>query len=181
MAQTEKKRSRGKRRYGKLKWGLLTVLLLAGIAGGWFYVDSLAYKTCRVEAGVEVGAFDFMKNADVNAFFTTESQPFDITQPGEYPVKVKSGWFTHACKLIVQDTIAPSGEPCEVLLEMGETCDAEAFVTQITDVTEVTVDFVQEPDFTQPGRQQVQILLTDLGGNIASLESELFISQVRRK
>lgn len=154
------------------------VLLAALAAGAWFYVDSLAYKVCRVEAGVAVIPSDFLKNADPEAIFTENSQPFSVAEPGEYRIKVKSGLFTHSCTLIVEDTIPPAGEAVPVRLGTGSTCEAERFVTNIVDATAVTVSFVTEPDFAKNGSQPVQILLTDRGGNETALDAELFLSPV---
>lgn len=155
----------------------IVVLILAGI-GGWLYVDSLAYHVCRVEAGVAVNASDFIKNATEDAIFTEDSEQPDITRPGEYHVRVKSGLFTHSCTLVIQDTIAPVGNALPVRLEMGDTCGADSFVTDISDATQVIVSYDTEPDFGQVGSQQVQIVLTDQGGNRTVVESELFITQV---
>lgn len=155
----------------------LVVLIVAG-TGGWLYVDSLAYHVCRVEAGVTVNASDFMKNAAEDAIFTEDSELPDITQPGEYHVRVKSGLFIHSCTLVIQDTIAPVGNARPVRLEMGNTCGADSFVTDISDATQVIVSYDTEPDFGQVGSQQVQIFLTDQGGNRTLVESELFITQV---
>ena len=83
--------------------GVAFLLLIILAVGGWLYVDSLAYKLCRVEAGVLVTPSDFLKNQDEAAFFTEDSQPFSITEPGRYQVKVKSGWFTHSCILVIQE------------------------------------------------------------------------------
>lgn len=155
----------------------LVVLIVAG-TGGWLYVDSLAYHVCRVEAGVTVNASDFMKNAAEDAIFTEDSELPDITRPGEYHVRVKSGLFIHSCTLVIQDTIAPVGNARPVRLEMGNTCGADSFVTDISDATQVIVSYDTEPDFGQVGSQQVQIFLTDQGGNRTLVESELFITQV---
>lgn len=155
----------------------LVVLIVAG-TGGWLYVDSLAYHVCRVEAGVTVNASDFMKNAAEDAIFTEDSELPDITRPGEYHVRVKSGLFIHSCILVIQDTIAPVGNARPVRLEMGNTCGADSFVTDISDATQVIVSYDTEPDFGQVGSQQVQIFLTDQGGNRTLVESELFITQV---
>lgn len=155
----------------------LVVLIVAG-TGGWLYVDSLAYHVCRVEAGVTVNASDFMKSAAEDAIFTEDSELPDITQPGEYHVRVKSGLFIHSCTLVIQDTIAPVGNAQPVRLEMGNTCGADSFVTDISDATQVIVSYDTEPDFGQVGSQQVQIFLTDQGGNRTLVESELFITQV---
>lgn len=144
--------------------------------GAWLYVNGLAYKTLRVEAGTQVRARDFLKNADEEAVFTEDSQAFDTAVPGEYRVKVKSGLFTHRCNLIVEDTVAPVAEAVTVRRKPGEAFGAEAFVANVTDATAVTVSYVTEPDFSGSGRQTVRVILTDRGGNWTVLESELFLA-----
>lgn len=158
--------------------GVAFLLLITLAVGGWFYVDSLAYKLCRVEAGVSVTPSDFLKQPDENAFFTEESQSFSITEPGEYQIKVKSGWFTHSCTLIIEDTIAPSGQAAPVRMLLGESCAPEDFVENITDATAVTISYEKEPDLAHAGSQSVEVVLTDRGGNRTIIESELFISPV---
>ena len=163
----------------KKKRGLFVLLILVAVmAGGWFYIDSLAYKVCRVEAGITVTPSDFLKTPDEAAIFTPESQPFEITEPGEYAIRVKSGWFTHSCTLIIEDTQIPKGKPQDVFLTYGESCQAADFVTDIQDMTQVSVTFVEEPDFTKPGKQPVKILLTDRGNNVLTLQADLNISRV---
>lgn len=159
--------------------GVAFLLLIILAVGGWLYVDSLAYKLCRVEAGVLVTPSDFLKNQDEAAFFTEDSQPFSITEPGRYQVKVKSGWFTHSCILVIQDTIAPAGQAVPIIyLELGERCVPEDFVENISDATAVDIAYEKEPDFARPGRQTVQVALTDRGGNRTVVESELLVSPV---
>ncbi len=154
---------------------ILAVFVLLAGGGGWLYVDSLAYKVCRVEAGVEVKPSDFLKKPDENAVFTGDSQNFDITEPGEYKVKVKSGLFTHGCKLIIEDTVAPQAQPVDMRVEKGSSCEAEQFVTDIVDATQVTVSYGLKPDFDTVGDQNVQIILTDKGGNQTTLEAKLTV------
>lgn len=142
------------------------------------YEDNRVYKECFVEAGVEVTAQDFLKNVNDPAFFTEESDSIDITKPGDYNLAIKAGYFVHKSILHIEDSIAPKGQPVKVNLDLGEECGAEAFVTDIEDVTEIEVSYSKEPDFTRTGSQEVEILLTDLGGNRTIVNSELFISQV---
>lgn len=172
-------RSRRNQRNAILVLALFT-LIVVGIIG-WIVVSNSAYKVCRVEAGVAVGPSDFLKNADANAVFTKDSQPFDVTVPGEYKVKVKSGLFTHSCTLIVEDTVAPVGTAVAVNIEVGQTCEATDFVTDITDMTQVVVSYVAEPDFSKIGKQNVSIMLTDLDGNQTILESSLSVSKAVAK
>lgn len=176
--KTEKNERKLNRRKKIIFAGVAFLLLIVLAVGGWLYVDSLAYKLCRVEAGVLVTPSDFLKKPDEGAFFTEDSQPFSITEPGRYLVKIKSGWFTHSCILIIQDTIAPSGQAVPIYLELGENCGPEDFVENISDATAVEITYAKEPDFAAFGRQSVQVALTDKGGNRTIVESELFISPV---
>ena len=150
-------------------------LLVVFSAASWIYVDGLAYKTVHVEAGIEVSASDILKQADSGAVFTQDSQPFDIAVPGEYRVRVKSGLFTHSCTLVIQDTIPPAATAVPVMHEAGEAFGASAFVTDITDATQVTVSYVKEPDFSRTGEQEVQVILTDRGGNWTVVDSTLYL------
>lgn len=173
--------SRRKRRRKKTRRFLrfLVILFLGAMAGGYFYINSLAYKVCRVEAGVEVKPSDFLKQADENAYFTEKSDSFSVYEPGEYRIWVKSGWFLHRATLIVEDTIAPQATLHPVNLEYGEVCTAGDFVEQIQDATSVAVSFNELPDFGLMGRQQVKVRLTDAGGNSTVLETELCVFPVR--
>lgn len=172
------KTEKSKKRRGLIFCLIFFPLLLLLGAGALYFIDSLAYKVCRVEAGVAVTPGDFLKYEDEDAVFAPDSEPFDISRPGEYLVKVKSGFFTHSCRLIVQDTIPPTGDPVQVQAQMGGSCQPEEFVANLTDATQVAVSFAEEPDYTKSGAQPVQILLEDLGGNQTLLEARLFITQV---
>lgn len=166
---------------GRGKWflaGGICLLLIAGGSSFLLYENSKVYSECYVEAGVEVTAQDFLRNPEEYAYFTGDSDKVDITMPGEYHMAIRTGYFTHNSILYIADTIAPQGEPVRVKLEMGERCEADIFVTDIVDATQVEVAYVEEPDFGMPGQQTVRIALTDVGGNQTTLESELFISQV---
>lgn len=153
-------------------------MLLVGAGSFLLYENSKVYRECYVEAGVEVKAQDFLKNPREEGYFTKGSDVVDITIPGEYHMKIRTGYFAHKSTLYITDTIAPQGEPVKVNLELGDKCEADAFVTDIVDATQVEVAYIQEPDFEASGKQIVQIRLTDAGGNQTTVDSELFISQV---
>lgn len=172
---SKKRRAEHRKRMRK---GLVCFLIPALLAAGaWLYVDGLAYKAVHVEAGTKVSASDFMKNSDDKAVFMEDSRDFDVTVPGEYFVKVKSGLFTHKCRLIVEDTVAPAAEAVTVRRSPGQAFGAEAFVSNIRDATAVTVSYVTEPDFSSIGSQTVRVILTDRGGNWTVLESELLLAE----
>lgn len=168
-----------KKKRRKIHFLLTGILLLSGLlVGGCFYVDSLTYKVCYAEAGVEVQPQNFFKNPTPEAVFTENSPGFDIHVPGEYRVKVKSGFFSHECTLYIRDTIAPRAAVSSIELDYGQICRPEDFVTDIQDATTVSVVFLEAPDFGQWGEQNIVVLLSDMGGNVTRLETTLFITPV---
>lgn len=158
--------------------GMVCVFGIAAGIGFAFYESSMVYGECYMEAGVEVNIQDFLKKPDEQAFFAVDSDPIDTTVPGDYHLKIKTGLFSHKSILHITDTIAPVGQPVKVKLELGKECGAEAFVTDVADATKVTFTYVQAPDFSRPGEQSVEILLTDLGQNQSRVSSVLFVSKV---
>lgn len=169
------KKSKKKRRAVPV---VILFVLAASAIAFLLYENNKVYSECYVEAGVEVTVQDFLRRPDETAAFTQDSDAIDSAVPGEYHIKVKTGLFPHKSTLHIIDSIAPAGEAAEVDLEIGEECEADAFVEQITDATAVTVSFGGRPDFSKPGMQEVDIVLKDLGGNQTTVTSELFISQV---
>lgn len=136
------------------------------------------YRECFVEAGVNVSPGDFFKNATGDISYAESSDVIDTKVPGEYHVVLKKGTFTHKSTLYVSDTIAPQGQAQEIILGSGESCEADAFVTDIVDATAVTVTYKEEPDFSQMGKQQVEVVLKDLGQNETVIVSELIVAPV---
>lgn len=172
----KKKRRKEKKRSHFL---LISILLLSGLlVWGCFYIDSLTYKVCYAEAGVEVQAQDFFKKPTPDAVFAANSPEFDIHAPGEYQVRVRSGLFSHECTLCIRDTIAPRATVTPVELDYGQICRPEDFVSDIQDATTVSVVFAEAPDFGLWGEQAVTVVLSDRGENTIRLETTLFISPV---
>lgn len=181
MKGKKESRKRGSKKSGKrrlIKTGVILLILAVSAVFFLLYENNKVYGECYVEAGVEVTAQDFLRDTDEQAFFAEGSDVIDSAVPGEYHVKIKTGLLPHNSILHIVDTIPPAGEPENVTLEIGETCVAAAFAGKITDATAVTVSYVEDPDFSKPGAQEVRVLLTDMGGNQAELTSELFVSRV---
>lgn len=175
-------KDQGRKKRNGIRLTVACVFIFIGLLSvGYLYINSLTYKTCYVEAGVEVLPGDFFKSEVTDAVFTEKSMSIDSNLPGEYTVYVKSGWWTHKCKLIIRDTIAPKASSSTVELEYGQSCEAEKFVRDIEDVTTVKVAYVNEPDFEKGGEQTVSVVLSDLSGNVTELQSKLVISPVLKE
>lgn len=139
------------------------------------------YKSCYVEAGVAVTAKDFLKDESKDIVFSDGRTSIDTGHPGEYPVQLESKYFTYNSVLYVRDTVAPVGQAVDVTLELGQTCEPNAFVENITDVTKVTVSYNKEPDFEMSGQQTVEVLLTDEGNNQTIVSAEMFVRAVQKE
>ena len=160
---------------------MAAVLVVTACVGGYLvYSDykSRVYSHCIIEAGnVAVLASDFAKREDVPVEFAEgfDATVIDPTVPGDYQVALKSGHYNYDAVLTVEDTTAPVADVVPVTLEYGTTAEASQFVENINDVTEVTVAFVTEPDYSAGGDSTVNITLTDTSGNQTAYESTLTI------
>lgn len=155
----------------------LVIILGTAITIGFCEYNSV-YHTGTVEAGMEFSAKDFLKDENDSGYFTIESDIVDKSVPGEYAMRLKKGWFMHDVKLKVEDTVPPLGIARTVSMEINKRCDAAEFMESVEDATDVEVTYIDEPDFSKGGRQEVNLLLTDAGGNTTEISSEIFISQV---
>lgn len=131
------------------------------------------YAHCLAEAGTEVLAEDFLKNPKKTAVFAKDSPKINYYVPGDYNVKIKSGLFTYNCVVTIQDTVAPTADVKDVYIEPGETVKPEDFITNITDITEVTAVFAAQPDYSIYGEQIVSVALTDEGKNTSVYQASL--------
>lgn len=151
---------------------LLTVVLIS--------YTGRVYKHCVFEAGVEVEARDFLKDTTKDIEFAKDSEKVNNKVPGDYVVKLQSGYFTYKCTATIQDTIPPTGQAVDVFFEDGEEVAPEQFVTNIEDVTAVQVSFVKKPDYNYIGKQPIEVVLKDAGNNEVVIASHL-ISRITVK
>ena len=144
--------------------------------------NSRVYTKAVIEASdTTVTANDFEKSGKYSVSFADgfDISSIDTHKPGEYTVKLKSGLFKYNAKLTVVDTEAPVGEAVNKTLKFGEAVDISELVTNITDATEVALDYETAPDFTRNGSQTVSIKLTDLGENVTVLSAVIFIDPMK--
>lgn len=168
---------------------LFCCILILGIAGGALYYvkTQTVYAKAITEAGTPVEAKDFFKGRSgvlgellqipEEGDFTEDTVLPDCKVPGIYPLKLKAGLFTFQTKLEIQDTIPPVAEGCQVVVSKGEEREAEDFICNLQDCTDVTVVFAEKPDFSAYGHWEVPLILTDLGGNTANVMGELVVSK----
>lgn len=159
----------------------VVLFALVPVVGDWIIAQFIApaQLTCVQELTVEAGqplpdAEDFFPDQDSDAAYLTNMSVVDTNVPGTYIVELQAGSKTFTSILVIADTVAPTAQSQDVTYTGGE-LQAEAFVTNIQDVTAVTVTFVTQPDLTASGTQQITVLLTDAGGNTTAVNAVLTV------
>ncbi|WP_426348746.1 transglutaminase domain-containing protein [Alloiococcus sp. CFN-8] len=170
-----KRRRNKKRKMARRLFFMVFILIIAGTIG-YFAGEKAVFASIKKavvlevgEAPVELGLFDKSGKGS----FLTDTSSIDMNTPGEYSISIKKYFYTVPSRLIVKDTIAPQGKPVEVTLWKGERVEATALVAEVTDKTEVSISYKEEPDFTRVGNQETVIVLKDAGNNITELVSNI--------
>jgi len=162
------------------KWILISGLLVAIAAGFamWFYKPDRVIASVQMEAGTElVPAEAFLLDKGAEAEYGETVLTINTSLPGEYPITIQSGRFIYEAVLRVVDSVPPVGQAQALTIWMGEACKPEDFILYVEDRTKVTVTFGESPDYSGPGTQEIELVLTDEGGNQTLLTAELTILQ----
>lgn len=117
----------------------------------------------------------FLKNPEdlPNAvLLEPKSVPAEI---GIYPAKVMIGDTTYESNISVTDLTPPKADAVAQSIWQNDSIEASKFVTNIEDMTNVSVTYKETPDFSLVGDQTVKLLLTDEGGNEIEIESILTV------
>jgi hypothetical protein len=178
----KKKKNRSKKKKGWLVI-LIVLLLLGGLSAGGFFLyrdySGRVRPRAIAEAGTEVTAGDFLKRSGEDAYFVPGTNLPDPHTPGEQELTIHSGHYNYHCTLVIEDTVAPTGDAKDLSLLLGETAEPADFVENIKDATDVSVSFAGDVDFSKPGHYHVGILLKDAGSNVTEVFSELTVSPLR--
>lgn len=149
------------------------IILLISISAVWLSGRNSVKKSVTFEAGDAIEAGHFLSKKKDRAAFAGNSEAVDSSVPGEYQVSIKCGLFSYKCTAIIEDTIAPTAEAVTVYYNEGETVEAEQFVKNIQDKTKTTVAFVNEPDYSFKGKQDIEVNITDAGDNSTVVKSAM--------
>lgn len=94
-------------------------------------------------------------------------------QLGVYNVELKLDGQTNPSIVTVVDTTPPEAQAVEVEWYLSHPASPEKFVTDVSDYTDITYSFVNEPDWESPDSQRVSVELTDAAGNTSKFTSSL--------
>ena len=168
-----------KKKFGVKRVVLIVFLVLligGGAFGGTYFYNNTVYRHCIAEAGTEILPSDFAINPDIELAFAEDSPQYDNLVPGDYPVILKAWFIRFNSILTIEDTIPPTADVKDLVIEAGDKVEAIDFLSNINDITETSATFEEEPDAYHYGTQDVKIILKDLGDNEVVYDAKITIS-----
>ncbi len=161
---------------------LLEIIVLLAVGAVLLYKEfnSVVKDSVTVEAGQAVQASEFLTGNDKEAVFVTDISAISLNNPGYYDIEIKVDGKIYGSTIRVVDTIPPQADARSVISPKGKVLEADEFVTNIIDASEVRVEFKELPDFTRPGEHAVTVVLEDSGNNRTELDSVLFILNIKQ-
>lgn len=176
----EERRRRKRKRIVKL---ILKMILLLLLFVAFFvliykvFLSNPVEKTVTVEAGIDnLDAKEFLKENKrdkVEIQYVTDMSEIDFRHVGEHEIVLKAKGKERESVLVIEDTVAPTGEGKTMMVSTKAELEAEDFVTDVVDATDVTFHFKDTPDFSREGTMTVTVVLTDEGGNQTEVVSEV--------
>jgi len=152
----------------KILIAVLEVLVAAGIVCV-FYLDaqrSKIIKEVTIETGDTIRLEDFFEEMLPDAKFYTDVSSIDTTVPGSYGLIIEVRELHEDVVLNVVDTTPPTGTAVPQTIYTGKLPSAEETVTDIYDLSAVTVSYKDEnPDVSTSGEYDIPVVLTDTSGN----------------
>jgi len=141
-----------------------------------------------IEAGTDVAMipiYDFLKqNEHLDSAYEniqiSFTEPFLQTQAdtvGIYDVKILLRNTIFSTKINVIDTTPPTGNVMHMNLWLGQTAEPIDLVADTHDYSDFTAWFLNEPDFTLEGSQEIIVVLEDIWGNRSEFNSLLTITR----
>lgn len=159
------------------------ILVLSDKAGNMVEYEttlriSKAVEALKVEVGSEALPMTAFLKPEVSAEnVTLTGETLNLNQIGSYPVRITIDGVVYKSTIEVTDTVPPTAIAVKQDGWLGTPVEANAFVQDIQDKTEVSVAYQKQPDFNKIGEQPVSLVLTDAGGNKTLLDSILTVRQ----
>ena len=141
----------------------------------------LLRDSVTVEAGDPAPTADAFLMNGVSGTMETEITERMTSVPGAYPIRFTVDGVTAESELIVRDTVPPEADGKTLIIKPGETVRPQDLLENVTDATALDVTFVNAPDPSSHAVQNIDVKLTDLGGNETVVSASLLLTDVTPK
>ncbi len=134
-------------------------------------------ESVRVEAGqpLDITTNDFVDHGQWPVSLVTNVSALDVSQPIEHKINLRINDKIVSSILKVVDTTPPEAIVSDQEIYLDQTIEADAFVSDISDVSEVTCSFLRKPNFKRKGVSELTIVLEDFYGNKSQYPANLSI------
>jgi transglutaminase-like putative cysteine protease len=177
--QRRRRRKNQQRENLRVLCGFL-ILLLAGLLSFLMLrPGELLLERVSVEAGTAPSPAMFLVDAQAYgelAAFKTDMSTVNINVPGEYPIVITINGKDYSTVMEIVDKTPPAAAPSGYATEVGVLPEAYMLVTDVKDVSDVTVSYYQEPDVSKGGTTEAIVRLTDAYGNTTDMVVELLVT-----
>lgn len=99
---------------------------------------------------------------------------------GEYIMHASSADARYIWPVKVSDTTPPTAETRYLAIRPDEILSPEDFIVSVDDVSECSVQFGKDPDYTAQGQQSVHLIVEDIHGNRIRPVTRLFVADFPR-
>lgn len=148
--------------------GIVLLITAGAVLGGWKDIKP-KFQSVTVDVGtqtLEIDPFLTEYASAEQASFVTDPETVNLNAVGEQSIQLQYGSRTETVTLTIQDTMAPQLSVQDLTLPLGTELTAEAFVTDLFDHSDVTLEIVKPAvvpvDYSA---QPVEIIATDSCGN----------------
>ena len=160
------------------------VVLLEDASGNQTRVHAAVHvRTVKDEIVCEAGSdAPEAKAFLIGTYDSVEMTPITermMREPGTYPIRFLTDGIEAESRLIVRDTVPPTGRGVTHVAAPGDQVLPEQLVSDVTDETAVTAAFAAPPDPDSLDAQTVGVILTDRGGNRTTVYGTLLFSNVK--
>lgn len=134
-------------------------------------------NSITLEAGFipQITTRDFVSDEGQDVSFVTDLSTLDMSKPASHIIQLNINGTIKNAGIQILDTISPTATVVNQEIWIGDTIEADAFVTDIIDKTSVKASYVKRPDFTILGEHEIKIVLEDEGSNLTELDATLTI------
>lgn len=139
-------------------------------------IARITKKELEAEVGTEFPKMEqFLLSETEDAVFVTAPETIDMNKISECNIEIQIDDIIYTTVLRLKDTTAPVVKGRNYTAYINDTVTCENFIASATDVTNLTYEFVNEPNLKNLGEQTVTILVTDEGGNSVKTDVKLTV------
>lgn len=177
--QQQRRRAARRRTRLRLLCGFLILSLAALLCFAMLEPGQPLVERLTVEAGTFPTPEMFLAdpgNMDELIAFKTDMSTINVCVPDDYSLVITVGGEDYSTILEIRDRTAPTASPANCTTEVGIVPEAATLVTNIQDVSEVTVSYVREPDVSKGGTTVAKVKLTDAYSNSTELDVTVLVT-----